>query len=252
MYDFLSHLQEPLPRSHRLRRLHRPHEELLRRIICQHLRRARRNPPLSPPKPPNSPPPALSSPDPGSTASLAESSTWSTRRRTFGAASTSPCLRPAKGTSAPSRSTTASLTTETMTTRLLSNFPLLQHQEADCGELQGTDLTEESREAVGSSPRPWHCHADALAAIAIIDELEPKQALSLFLDSRKPRISLSAPSQPISLQINLSMLKYSVLNLDFFFFDYHNFWCSKAGYWVFLGTSIHMLFAPFFKEVSNI
>ncbi|XP_057463000.1 uncharacterized protein LOC130753059 [Actinidia eriantha] len=128
MYDFLSHLQEPLPRSHRLRRLHRPHEELLRRIICQHLRRARRNPPLSPPKPPNSPPPALSPPDPGSTASLAESSTCSTRRRTFGAASTSPCLRPAQGTSAPSRSTTASLTTETMTARLLSNFLLLQHQ----------------------------------------------------------------------------------------------------------------------------
>ncbi|XP_057482058.1 uncharacterized protein LOC130768991 isoform X2 [Actinidia eriantha] len=162
---------------------------------------------LSPPKPPNSPPPALSPPDPRSTASLAESSTWSTCRRIFGVASTSPCLRPAQGTSALSRSTTASLTTETMTTRYIVQFPSPSTSVADCRELQSTDLTEESREAVRSSPWPWHCHADALTAIAIIDELEPKQALSLFLDLRKSCISLSAPSQPISLQVNLSMLK---------------------------------------------
>ncbi|XP_057500190.1 cyclin-dependent kinase C-2 C-like [Actinidia eriantha] len=94
-----------------------------------------------------------------------------------------------------------------MTTRYIVQFPSASTSVADCGELQSTDLTEESREAVGSSPWPWHCHTDALAAIAIIDELEPKQALSLFLDSRKSCISLSAPSQPISLQVNLSMLK---------------------------------------------
>ncbi|GFY95581.1 protein kinase superfamily protein [Actinidia rufa] len=165
---------------------------------------------FSPLKPPNSPPPTLTPLDPRSTALLAESSTWSTRRRTFGATSMSPCLRPAQGTSAPSRSTTASLTTKTMITRYIVQFPSASTSVADCGEFYGTDLTEESREAIGSSPQPWHFHADALAAITIIDELEPKQTLSLFLDSRKLCISLSAPSQPISLQINLSMLNKAI------------------------------------------
>ncbi|GFZ20959.1 Vps51/Vps67 family (components of vesicular transport) protein [Actinidia rufa] len=73
---------------------------------------------------------------------------------------------------------------------ILSNFPLLQHQ-WQIVESFKAQISLRSRErlldqALGLGIAAY---ADALAAIAIIDELEPKQALSLFLDSRKSCIS---------------------------------------------------------------
>ncbi|CAK9142321.1 unnamed protein product [Ilex paraguariensis] len=74
---------------------------------------------------------------------------------------------------------------------VLSNFPLLQHQ-WQIVESFKTQISQRSRErlldhALGLSITAY---ADALAAVAIIDELDPKQVLSLFLDSRKSCISL--------------------------------------------------------------
>ncbi|KAA8529704.1 hypothetical protein F0562_034196 [Nyssa sinensis] len=69
---------------------------------------------------------------------------------------------------------------------MLSNFPLLQHQ-WQIVESFKAQICQRSRErlldhalglGIGS-------YADALAAVAVIDELDPKQVLSLFLDSRK-------------------------------------------------------------------
>ncbi|KAA8521450.1 hypothetical protein F0562_012117 [Nyssa sinensis] len=69
---------------------------------------------------------------------------------------------------------------------MLSNFPLLQHQ-WQIVESFKAQICQWSRErlldhalglGIGS-------YADALAAVALIDELDPKQVLSLFLDSRK-------------------------------------------------------------------
>ncbi|KAI7997727.1 Conserved oligomeric Golgi complex subunit 1 [Camellia lanceoleosa] len=73
---------------------------------------------------------------------------------------------------------------------ILSNFPLLQHQ-WQIVESFKLQISQRSRErlldhALGLS---IVAYADALAAVAIVDELQPKQVLSLFLDSRKSCIS---------------------------------------------------------------
>uniref|UniRef100_A0A5B6YL27 Conserved oligomeric Golgi complex subunit 1 n=1 Tax=Davidia involucrata TaxID=16924 RepID=A0A5B6YL27_DAVIN len=69
---------------------------------------------------------------------------------------------------------------------MLSNFPLLQHQ-WQIVESFKAQICQRSRErlldhALGLGIASY---ADALAAVAVIDELDPKQVLSLFLDSRK-------------------------------------------------------------------
>ncbi|GFY99877.1 Vps51/Vps67 family (components of vesicular transport) protein [Actinidia rufa] len=73
---------------------------------------------------------------------------------------------------------------------ILSNFPLLQHQ-WQIVESFKAQISLRSRERLldQSIGLGIAAYADALAAIAIIDELEPKQVLSLFLDSRKSCIS---------------------------------------------------------------
>ncbi|KAL3642722.1 hypothetical protein CASFOL_013537 [Castilleja foliolosa] len=73
---------------------------------------------------------------------------------------------------------------------VLSNFPLLQHQ-WQIVEGFKVQISQRSRERLldQSSKHGIDAYADALAAIAIIDELEPKQVLALFIDSRKSIIS---------------------------------------------------------------
>ncbi|KAG8376763.1 hypothetical protein BUALT_Bualt09G0097600 [Buddleja alternifolia] len=73
---------------------------------------------------------------------------------------------------------------------VLSNFPLLQHQ-WQIVEGFKVQISQRSRERlldqnynIGIS-----AYADALAAVSIIDELEPKQVLTLFIDSRKSIMS---------------------------------------------------------------
>lgn len=85
---------------------------------------------------------------------------------------------------------------------LLCNFPLLQHQwqivesfKAQISQRSRERLLDQALLDLGISD-----FADALAAVAIVDELDPKQVLALFLDSRKSCISqkLSACSSNIN------------------------------------------------------
>lgn len=73
---------------------------------------------------------------------------------------------------------------------VLSNFPLLQHQ-WQIVEGFKVQISQRSRERLldQTSNLGIGAYADALAAIAIIDELEPKHVLTLFIDSRKSIIS---------------------------------------------------------------
>ncbi|XP_010277809.1 PREDICTED: conserved oligomeric Golgi complex subunit 1-like [Nelumbo nucifera] len=70
----------------------------------------------------------------------------------------------------------------------LSNFPLLKHQWQIVESFKG-QISQRSRERLMDSGLGVGAYADALAAVAVIDELDPKQALRLFLDSRRSWIS---------------------------------------------------------------
>ncbi|KAI3473367.1 hypothetical protein Pfo_030657 [Paulownia fortunei] len=73
---------------------------------------------------------------------------------------------------------------------VLSNFPLLKHQ-WQIVEGFKVQISQRSHERLLDQAINLgiSAYADALAAIAIIDELEPKQGLTLFIDSRKSIIS---------------------------------------------------------------
>ncbi|XP_038889846.1 conserved oligomeric Golgi complex subunit 1 [Benincasa hispida] len=72
--------------------------------------------------------------------------------------------------------------------KFLSNFPLLQHH-WQIVESFKSQISQRSRERLLDRGLGVGAYADALAAVAVIDELEPKQVLSLFLDTRKSWIS---------------------------------------------------------------
>lgn len=74
---------------------------------------------------------------------------------------------------------------------VLSNFPLLQHQ-WQIVESFKAQISQRSREILLDQTLNLgiNAYADALAAVSIIDELDPKQVLTLFLDSRKSCMSL--------------------------------------------------------------
>ncbi|KAJ6350483.1 hypothetical protein OIU78_006617 [Salix suchowensis] len=72
--------------------------------------------------------------------------------------------------------------------KILSNFPLLQHQ-WQIVESFKVHISQKSRERLSDQGLEIGGYADALAAAAVIDELEPDQVLCLFLDSRKSWIS---------------------------------------------------------------
>ncbi|CAK7326004.1 unnamed protein product [Dovyalis caffra] len=72
--------------------------------------------------------------------------------------------------------------------KILLNFPLLQHQ-WQIVESFKVQISQKSRERLSDQGLEIGGYADALAAAAVIDELEPDQVLSLFLDSRKSWIS---------------------------------------------------------------
>ncbi|XP_059647293.1 conserved oligomeric Golgi complex subunit 1 [Cornus florida] len=69
---------------------------------------------------------------------------------------------------------------------MLPNFPLLQHQ-WQIVESFKVQISQRSRERLLDQALGLgiSAYADALAAVAVMDELDPKQVLSLFLDSRK-------------------------------------------------------------------
>ncbi|KAJ6357431.1 hypothetical protein OIU78_005312 [Salix suchowensis] len=68
--------------------------------------------------------------------------------------------------------------------QILLNFPLLQHQ-WQIVESFKVQISQKSRERLSDQGLKIGGYADALAAAAVIDELEPDQVLGLFLDSRK-------------------------------------------------------------------
>ncbi|XP_043805179.1 conserved oligomeric Golgi complex subunit 1 isoform X4 [Manihot esculenta] len=69
-------------------------------------------------------------------------------------------------------------------TKILSNFPLLQHQ-WQIVESFKAQISQRSRERLLDPGLDIGAYVDALAAVAVIDELDPKQVLGLFLDTRK-------------------------------------------------------------------
>ncbi|KAK4479236.1 hypothetical protein RD792_014747 [Penstemon davidsonii] len=73
---------------------------------------------------------------------------------------------------------------------VLSNFPLLQHQ-WQIVESFKVQISQRSRDRLLDQALDLgiSAYADALAAAAVIDELDPKQVLTLFLNSRKSCIS---------------------------------------------------------------
>ena len=63
----------------------------------------------------------------------------------------------------------------------LSNFPLLQHQ-WQIVESFRSQISQRSRDRLSDRGLSIAAYADALAAVAVIDELEPKQVMNLFLE----------------------------------------------------------------------
>ncbi|KAK6915966.1 hypothetical protein RJ641_018827 [Dillenia turbinata] len=71
---------------------------------------------------------------------------------------------------------------------LLSKFPLLQHQWQIVDSFR-VQISQRSRERLSDCELGIGAYADALSAVAVIDELDPKQVLGLFLESRKSWVS---------------------------------------------------------------
>ncbi|XP_065876483.1 conserved oligomeric Golgi complex subunit 1 [Euphorbia lathyris] len=67
---------------------------------------------------------------------------------------------------------------------IFSNFPLLQHQ-WQIVESFKAQISQRSHERLLDPGLDVGAYADALAAVAVIDEIDPKQVLDLFLDTRK-------------------------------------------------------------------
>ncbi|PKA65568.1 hypothetical protein AXF42_Ash005902 [Apostasia shenzhenica] len=67
---------------------------------------------------------------------------------------------------------------------VLSRFPLLQHQWQIVDSFKA-QISQRSRERLLERGLTVDAYADALSAAATIDDLKPKQALDIFLDSRR-------------------------------------------------------------------
>ncbi|XP_024175040.1 conserved oligomeric Golgi complex subunit 1 [Rosa chinensis] len=73
----------------------------------------------------------------------------------------------------------------------LSHFPLLQHQWQIVDSFK-SQISQRARDRLSDhrqSNLPVSSYADALAAVALIDDLPPQHVLSLFLDTRKSWVS---------------------------------------------------------------
>ncbi|KAH0988645.1 hypothetical protein GBA52_000128 [Prunus armeniaca] len=74
--------------------------------------------------------------------------------------------------------------------RFLSNFPLLQHQWQIVDSFK-SQISQRARDRLFDRELqlPISSYADALAAVALIDDLRPEHVLSLFLETRKSWVS---------------------------------------------------------------
>ncbi|XP_062105118.1 conserved oligomeric Golgi complex subunit 1 [Humulus lupulus] len=79
--------------------------------------------------------------------------------------------------------------------RFLSHFPLLQHQWQIVDSFKA-QISQRARDRLFDRHLPVGSYADALAAVAAIDDLLPDQALALFLDSRKSWVSQTLAACP--------------------------------------------------------
>ncbi|KAL0735758.1 hypothetical protein Bca4012_011968 [Brassica carinata] len=68
--------------------------------------------------------------------------------------------------------------------KLLEKFPLLEHQ-WQIVESFKAQISQRSHERLLDQGLGLGAYVDALTAVAVVDELDPKQVLELFLDSRK-------------------------------------------------------------------
>ncbi|KAH7541750.1 hypothetical protein FEM48_Zijuj02G0000900 [Ziziphus jujuba var. spinosa] len=81
--------------------------------------------------------------------------------------------------------------------RFLSNFPLLQHQ-WQIVESFKTQISQRARDRLFDRDLGIASYADALAAVAAIDDLVPDQVLGLFLDTRKAWVSQTLGGCPLN------------------------------------------------------
>ncbi|RHN81358.1 putative oligomeric Golgi complex subunit 1 protein [Medicago truncatula] len=72
--------------------------------------------------------------------------------------------------------------------KILASFPLLQHQ-WQIVESFRAQISQRSRDRLLDRGLRIDAYADALAAVAVIDEFQPEKVLDLFLESRKSWIS---------------------------------------------------------------
>ncbi|KAJ0017398.1 hypothetical protein Pint_11673 [Pistacia integerrima] len=107
------------------------------------------------------------------------------------------------------------------------NFPLLQHQ-CQIVDSFKAQISQRSRERLLDKGLGVNAYADALAAVAVIDELEPKQVLGLFLETRKAWIlqtlgSTFASSDVVSVFCNvLTVIQVSVAQVGELFLQVLN------------------------------
>ncbi|KAM4084703.1 hypothetical protein ACJW30_08G153500 [Castanea mollissima] len=85
-------------------------------------------------------------------------------------------------------STSTSTSSSSDDLSVLANFPLLHHQ-WQIVESFKVQISQRSRERLLERELPISAYADALAGVAVIDEIHPNQVLSLFLETRKSWIS---------------------------------------------------------------
>ncbi|RVX23315.1 Conserved oligomeric Golgi complex subunit 1 [Vitis vinifera] len=199
---------QQVPGPHRLRRLHPPYEILLPLHLLQHLLHLLRHfLPLRLPQPP------FVLPQPFPTHHLRPRFSNQVPRRhpenIWG------CLDESMFLEAASRYVRANHVQTTLIDnadghrrKILANFPLLQHQ-LQIVESFKAQISQRGRERLLDCGLGINAYADALAAVAVIDDLNPNQVLALFLDTRRSWISqkLAAANSTVVVSVFCQVLK---------------------------------------------
>ncbi|XVF82097.1 hypothetical protein PTKIN_Ptkin16aG0017000 [Pterospermum kingtungense] len=87
---------------------------------------------------------------------------------------------------------------------ILSNFPLLQ-QQWQIVESFKVQISQRSRERLLDRGLPIADYADALAAVGVIDDLDPEKVLGLFLEARKSWVLQTLTASAGNVNVNSSV-----------------------------------------------